>query len=93
MPHEFTDCFETLVSTTQVPNQQSFYSTLSNKSISDVEYEDFKNTWRILGIKSLLELYEVRITILINTYDHTFKYLQKTTTYLYPPSLTDLQRA
>lgn len=53
-PYEYTDCPEKL-NDTSLPPKEAFFSTLSQKHISDEDYEHAKLVWEKFGIKSLGE--------------------------------------
>ena len=57
-PYEYVDKTEKLTET-QLPPREKFYSSLSGKGISEVDYDHAKNVWTAFGSKTIGEYTEL----------------------------------
>jgi hypothetical protein len=57
-PYEFATSVEQLRSTTELPPIETFYSSVSNSNIDEVEYAHAQNVWKTFKCKNLLEYTE-----------------------------------
>ena len=57
-PYEYMNSFERF-NEEILPEQKSFYSSLTDNSISDLDYEHAKNVWRTFGCENLGDYHDV----------------------------------